>query len=248
MTPDFDVLAWLCERWLARPSESGWMRPTLYELGSDLYDTPPWGEHYRTLRASLSRLSNVSVTLFGVDGITGAPDPDAFIEGEGLLVWTGQVSARLDGRYRPGVKLADWLRREISEGAPVRLPWRTLREFNENHKLAKRLWVYLAAERWKRCGDGTEEGTWIAVGDRLFAALGMDYKRPRDARRALARACETIRGVDSRYVAGSLAVSKFGGSWRIRAKRPMWGAWCERKAEHAAVRSVLRDESFRQAA
>ncbi len=30
LTPDYDVFAWLCERWQTRPTESGWMRPTLY--------------------------------------------------------------------------------------------------------------------------------------------------------------------------------------------------------------------------
>lgn len=50
------------------------------------------------------------------------------------------------------------------------MPWRTLRSFGRNQQLAKRLWLYLAAERWKRCGDGSTEGTWVACGDRLFAA------------------------------------------------------------------------------
>ncbi|MDQ6749708.1 MAG: hypothetical protein M3Z33_02975 [Actinomycetota bacterium] len=239
ITPDYDVLAWLCTRWKQRPTESGWMRPSLYEIGSDLYDKAPSGEDYRTLRKSLSRLATVSLTLFGIDGITGEHDRDAFIEGEGLLVWTGSTALALDGRYRPGVQLAGWLRRAIDEGAPVRLHWRTLRSFSKNQKLAKRLWIYLHAERWKRTGDGSAEATWIACGDRLFAALGMDYAQPRQARAALKRACETIRHKDARFAAGQLDIVKVGSSWRVQARRPTWECWRELKAEHEEARRAI---------
>ena len=66
ISPDYSVLAWLCERWITRPTESGWMRPTLYEIGSDLYDVPPSGKHYRDLNAALSRLATVSLTVRGI--------------------------------------------------------------------------------------------------------------------------------------------------------------------------------------
>jgi hypothetical protein len=247
VTPDYDVLAWFCERWKRKPTESGWMRPTLYELGSDLYGTAPWGEHYRVLRDSLSRLATVSLTLFGIDGITGEPDPDAFIEGEGLLVWTGNTSLALNGRYRPGVQLAGWLRRAIEEGAPVRLHWRTLRAFDENQKLAKRLWIYLQAERWKPSGANLE-GAWIACGDRLFAALGMNYAEPKFARRALKRACQTIRRQDARFAAGSLEVVKFSGSWRIEARRPAWESWRQLRGQHEQARTALREAGLQKAA
>ena len=240
ITPDYSVWAWLCERWIARPTESGWMRPTLYELGSDLYDVPPTGEHYRALRGALSRLAAVAVTLHGVDGETGEPDPDAFVEGEGILRWTGRTSRPLNGAYRTGIELAPWLRRELDGGAPVRLDWRTLRAFDENQRLAARLWVYLGAERWKRCGDGKREGCWIACGDRLEASLGMDYDRPRDARAALKRACEAIRRTDARYAAGNLAVVKFGRSWRVQAERPTWEEWRVLRPEHERARRAIR--------
>jgi hypothetical protein len=135
--------------------------------------------------------------------------------------------------------LAEWLRREIDEGAPVRLDWRLLRSFDENQKLAKRLWIYLAAEHWKLTGRQME-GTWVACGDRIEAALGMNYERRRDARAALKRACGAIRRVDARYAAGHLDVVKFGRSWRIQAERPTWEAWRERRHEHAQVRAAIR--------
>ncbi len=240
ISPDYSVWAWLCERWIARPTESGWMRPTLYEIGSDLYGTAPWGEHYRALNAALTRLATVSVTLRGIDGMTGEPNPDAFIAGEGILKWSGLDSRRLDGSYRPGIQLAEWLRRELEAGAPVRLDWRTLRSFDHNQGLAARLWVYLGAEQWKRCGDGRREGCWIACGDRLYAALGLGAQRPaRQCRASLKRACEAIRRTDARYGAGSLEVVKFGRSWRIQGERPTWEQWRQLAPEHEQARRAI---------
>ena len=157
---------------------------------------------------------------------------------------TGNNSLALSGRYRPGVQLAGWLRNVIDQGAPVRLPWRILRGFEENQKLAKRLWIYLAAERWKPAGTREREGTWIACGDRLFAALGMDYGRPRDARAALKRACATVRRVDPRYGAGTLELRKLGRSWRIDAERPSWETWQAERGERERVRQALREAGW----
>lgn len=71
LSPDYDVFAWLCERWQARPTESGWMRPTLYEVGSALYGKAPSGENYRDLREALVRLAMVRITIDGYDVETG---------------------------------------------------------------------------------------------------------------------------------------------------------------------------------
>jgi hypothetical protein len=211
------------------------MRPSLYEIGSDLYDGPPSGKDYRTLRESVWRLASVTIEIAGIDAITGEPG-DFETRGKLLSVARPRVTAR--GMDRLTVELDGWLRRALDQGAVVRLHWRTLRSFDENQKLAKRLWIYLHAERWKHRGDSTE-GTWIAVGDHLFAALGMDYDRPRDARRALKRACVTIRHKDARFAAGQLDVIKVGSSWRIQAKRPTWEGWRELKAEHEEARRAI---------
>jgi hypothetical protein len=84
------------------------------------------------------------------------------------------------------------------------------------------------------------EGVWVACGDRLFAALAMDYDRPRDGRAALARACVTIRRTDARYAAGALSVVKVGRSWRLQGERPTWEAWRELRAEHEHAREAIR--------
>jgi hypothetical protein len=239
LSPDYDVFAWLCERWQRQPTSSGWMRPTLYEVGSALYGRPPSNADYRHLRAALDRLASVTVTIDGYDISTGE-FRDRWVSKSNLVELSQPYLDRQQGIDRQGFRFAEWLRQAIAEERVVRMPWRTLRAFDERHKLAKRLWLYLAAERWKRQGGGDVEATWIRCGDQLETALGMDYDRPRAARAALKRACVTIRRVDARYAAGALDVVQVGRhNWRIAAERPTWEAWRELRAEHAAVRAQI---------
>jgi hypothetical protein len=239
LSPDYDVFAWLCERWQIRPTPSGWMRPTLYEVGSALYGRAPSNADYRHLRDALDRLAWVHVTIDGYSIETGRFD-DRQLSRSNLLELE-RAHHDPDGLQRPSIRFAEWLRQAIAQEQVVRMPWRTLRSFGRNHQLAKRLWLYLAAERWKRQGTGDVEATWIRCGNQLEAALGMDYDRPRAARAALKRACLTIRRVDARYAAGALDVVQIGrGNWRVAAERPTWEAWRELRAEHQAVREVIQ--------
>ena len=238
LSPDYDVFAWLCERWQRQATPSGWMRPTLYEIGSALYGRPPSNADYRHLRDALDRLAWVTVTIDGYDIETGR-FADRQISRSNLLELR-RADGDPDGLQRPSVRFAEWLRQALEQERVVRMPWRTLRAFGRNHQLAKRLWLYLAAERWKRQGGGDVEATWVRCGDQLEAALAMDYDRSRAARAALKRACLTIRQVDARYAAGALDVVQVGrGNWRIAAERPTWEAWRELRAEHAAVREAI---------
>jgi len=237
LTPDFDVLAWICERWQVRPTDSGWMRPTLYEIGCSLYRAAPTGENYRDVRSALDRLAWVTVTIDGYD-IESGEFRDNWLSRSNLLELGRPTGDDPTGLQRPSLRLAEWLRLALAQERVVRLPWRTLRLFDQRQQLAKRLWVYLACERWKPSGFD-QEGTWVAIGDRLFAALGMNYAQPRQARAALKRACETVRHVDARYAAGELQVVKTLGSWKIISKRPRWEAWRELKAEHEQARRAI---------
>jgi hypothetical protein len=237
LTPDYDVFAWLCERWQTRPTESGWMRPTLYELGSALYDSAPSGKDYRTLRQSLDRLAWVNVTIDGYD-IESGTFRDNWLSRANLMV-LGRATGDPHGLQRPTIQLAEWLRLALAEEKVIRVHWQTLRAFDERQKLAKRVWLYLAAERWSKMTANTE-GTWIACGDRLFAALGMDYAEHRFARRALKQACATVHKTDPRYAAGSLALTKLGSSWRIQAERPTWEAWKAQAQQQLEVRNEVR--------
>lgn len=238
LTPDYDVFAWLCERWQVRPTDSGWMRPTLYEIGCSLYRQAPTGENYRDLRSALDRLAWVTVTIDGYDIETGE-FRESWLSRSNLLELGRPTGDDPTGLQRPSVRLAEWLRRALAEERVVRVPWRTMRLFHERQQLAKRLWLYLACERWKPSGGREVEGTWIAVGDKLFAALGMHYAQPRQARAAIKRACETIRRVDARYAAGELQVVKTFGAWKVVAKRPRWEVWREAREEHERVRRAI---------
>jgi len=232
VSPDYDVLAWLCERWLRQSAEEGWMYPTLYEIASDLYPNksqPPSGKHYRLLREAICTLSLVGIQLFDYDAATGKQQMRATYNGH---LMESNLNEFLHGVDPLKVRLAEWLRNELDRGAVVRLDWKILRAFDENQKLAKRLWIYLQAENWKRYGDRSMEGTWITFGDRLQSALGMGYKtNPRQARVAIKRACKTIRAIDDRYLAGSVELVKLGQGWRIQAKRPTAEQWRELEPE-----------------
>lgn len=237
LNPDYDVFAWLCERWQTRATDSGWMRPTLYEIGSALYGKAPSGENYRDLRSAVDRLAGLRITIDGYD-VESGEFRDNWIVKESLLA-VGRPKGDVSGLDRPSIRLAEWLRQALAEEKVVRVHWQTMRAFDERQKLAKRLWLYLAAERWKKTSSNSE-GTWIACGDRLYAALGMDYAEHRFARRALKQACLAVRKVDPRYSAGELDVIKLGSSWRVQGERPTWEAWKAQAPEQLRVREEIR--------
>jgi len=253
LTPDFDVLTWLCERWL-RPlgsdepdfqNSTGWAFFTLRDLGQALYRREPNSRDRGALRASLRRLRSVQVDLIGYDAHTGELDShkatnDNLLDRIVSELDDVRADARRVGALRGStfkVQLPLWLRQQLIDGHFVRLHWDTLRAFDERQDLAKRLWVYLAAERWKHEGGGTE-GTWIPVGDKLFTALGMNFERPRDARAALKRACLTVRRHDVRYVA--LDLTRLFGRWRLDASRLTAAELSASKSERERVRAQAR--------
>lgn len=243
LSPDYDLLALLCERWLARPTESGWMRPTLYELAATLYPAkgrPPGGEEYRMLRESIQRLAWVSIEIIGFNAETGKPDP-ARASG-GHLLEAHWPLRELVGDDRFGVRLAEWLRSAIDHGAVIRLDWRTLRSFNHQQLLAKRLWIYLQAESYKPESDSLE-ATWLALGDRLNASLGMNYAHARQARAGLKRACGTVLEIDPRY--RYLAVEKRGQTYQLVAKRLQIDEWNRKKGELRKIREATKAAGLR---
>lgn len=249
LNPDYDVLAWLCTRWLRRPTPSGQMRPTLYEIGRDLYGHQPSGENYRDIEAALMRLASVSIDLYGIDGYTGELG-DHLITRTTLLGIAKPRKSRGEDRFT--IELSTPLRRGIEGDQFIRLDWQILRRFHRNEQLAKRLWIYLAAERYKRTGypksdraDLEYEGTWLKEGDWLAASLGASYKQPADFRRKLRRACDVIRATDDRWLAGTLRLDGRGRQARIYAERPTRESWAHVKDEYAATRDLR--EASRQA-
>lgn len=221
LTPDFDVFAWLCERWLETSPRDpdGWTRFTLRDLGLALHGQAPSGEHRRVLRESLERLYRIEVAIFGSD----------FFYEQGTLTRlffevraTGARRAAGDDRRKLGAmrgstfeaRLPEWLRDRLVRGALTYLDFETLRELEG---IAKRVWVYLAAERFERLGDGVE-GACIGLGEPALVSFGVEhYGRRRDARKALDRAGERICDVDRRYQ--SVRVERRPGSYALVAKR-----------------------------
>jgi hypothetical protein len=236
LSPDYELLSLLCERWLRRPTESGWMLPTFYELGSAIYRRPPGGVEYQLLTDALWRLSSLMIELWGYDTYTGQPDQE--IVSWSHLLEVSRHKSEPTGTQRLRIQLGKWLRDSIDHGAVIRLDWRTLRAFDHQQLLAKRLWIYLQAETWKP-QDKEVEGTWLAIGDRLFAALGMSYARSRAAREALKRAGEAIVATDPRYQSFSV-VKRSKGVYHLVARRLRTGPWHKFKRERREARQTLR--------
>lgn len=233
VTPDYDILTWLCERWWTRPTESGWMCPTFYEMGQDLYGHHG-GRQHNIMHESLKRLAMVSIEIKGFNAETGQPDRK-------LVTYSHLMEVTLPGNHPEGldrlrVRLSEWLRLML-EKETLRFSWRTLRQFNSRQLLAKRLWLYLVAESYKPAGD--YEASWIAVGDRLFAALGMDYADHRFARRAIRRAADTITKVDPRFGAGEIKMRKQGARHQLVIERPTAETWQKIKREQAEARAII---------
>ena len=250
LTPDYDTLAWLCHRWINPPKDlkedsEGWFGFSLYGLGSDLYSKAPTGKDYATLRESLRRLGSVSLELQGYDASTATKDHRKLSYGQRLLEGVTQADGvKLNGLEVQRVRLAPWLREELEAEGVVLLPWQILRRFHKNQHLAKRLWIYLQAERFRQSPSRPGfESSWIALGDYFNASLGLDYNRPRDARAALTRACRTVEAVDHRYGFQStserpnLEVRQWGKGWRLYAYRPTSQTW---KVARKTVKADLR--------
>jgi hypothetical protein len=231
ITPDYDVFAYLCEGCLAQANPDGWVRFTLYDLGWAIYHRAPQTRDRRELRQSLTRLRSVQVELIGFD--SRHQRLDQRIASHDNLV--DRVRSELDelgtdvrkiGALRGStfeVQLPPWLRLQLEQGSIVRVHWPTLLKFGRNQQLAKRLFVYLGAERWRRI-SAAHEDTRIPVCDWLFNALGMNYAEPRLARSYLAKAARTVASLDARLVSIEIKTVRPGrpgraGSYELYATR-----------------------------
>lgn len=234
ITPDIDVLAWLCAEWLEHPTDDGLMRPSFYRMTEDLYGNDS-GKAYQLIDESLERLGRTTIEFeFYSEPYTH----EAFKSGGSIISYIKRRKTN-DGVYHnPVIDLHLGLRTGIETTERVNLDWRLLRQFHGRQQLAKRLWCYLQAERWQRAGQTGIESTWVALGGRLYTTLGMDYKEPRAAKRSLKLACETIKNVDLRYRApeAQLSIEPRGENDLLVAKRPTSSRW---KKEEAQVRDRL---------
>jgi hypothetical protein len=220
---DLDVFCWLCWRWREERPATGALKFTIYRVAQELYGRKAGRAERQKLRASLNRLLSVVVTLEGFNAVTGEREPSV-IASKAHLIETLVDRAELerpDARNRGSlrgdtveVKLASWLSRQLEAGHYTYLDWQILRDLSG---LAKRLWVYLEAERFKT-SDRARARTWIQLGSRAYTALGVHHARDRDRRSALARAGERVAEADGRYESVVVEKAPIGG-WRILATK-----------------------------
>lgn len=192
---DLDVLAWLAAR---RPWGEVDVLFSRSRLAHDLFDRAPGGRERSMVNESLQRLNAVSLTFVGHYAPTRkrAKFPDVRLVSE---------LERVD--YRTSrVGLAPWLAQQLEEKYVTYLDWATLRALRG---LSKRLWIYLEAEDHQRRRKGPP---WLALGEKTWTALGLDFKKPAQARAAIRRAAARIEQVDPRY---RLAVKPRGPTYRL---------------------------------
>lgn len=236
---DLELLAWLTERWRQERGADRWVRFSLYELGQAFYGREPDGSERRRFRASLRRLVSITVELVGYNARTQSGD--SRISGAAAHI-LDNVQSELDrlglepepgavGALRGSVfeaRLADWMTAQVEAGHVTYLKFDTLRALPG---LAKRLWIYLEAERMTPLGDSSV-ACWVKLGDRAYMTLGMNYTQERQARAALKRACAAITGIDHRYK--SVTVERRPGGWALIAHRVT-------DSERARIRRLARD-------
>ena len=249
LSPDLDVFAWVCERWLAGFPErdpEGIARFTLYDLGTDLYGRKPAGKERRLLRASLLRLWRVEVAFLGHNTVTRTRGDSLdrlfyAVGSNGRLEEAGNDPRKV-GALRGdtfAVRLSDWLRDSLAAGNFTYLRWAVLRRLEG---LSKRVWLYLAAERFKPQGEG-RLAAWVGLGRPALASLGADtYNRHRDARRALARAGLRIVEADPRFE--SVTVERRAGGWALVAVRLDAAELRRQEQERREVREAIRASGF----
>ncbi|MDQ3971074.1 MAG: hypothetical protein M3227_05250, partial [Thermoproteota archaeon] len=215
---DLDTFAWLTERWREGERDpQGEVRFTLYELGQDLYGHYPSGKDHQTMRTSLYRLQEALFELEGYDaeaarmGRLEEPSLAGRIRLLSDLAWS-----RRDPRGRHVAYLGPWLTKQLLAGHLTYLDWRVLRKLDG---LAKRLWVYLESQSFKRSwiGEGSVR-LWLAPP--MLQALGITDKHAPGARRAITKAGQRIAEVDRSFVGFEMIrPPRRGGVWAYVARR-----------------------------
>jgi len=215
---DLDMFAWLTERWREGERDGkGRVRFTLYRMGQDFYGRKPHGEERRLMRASLRRLQDAVFELEGYDaraaqmGRLESPSEVGRMRLLGSLRWSTRATDELHIVYLDG-----WIVEQLEAGYLTYLDWRILRGLEG---LAKRLWVYLESQTFKRSDIG-EGATALQLAPPLLQALGVTTKHAPHARRLLTRAGERIASADRSFVAFEMRRPyRRGGIWTLVARR-----------------------------
>jgi hypothetical protein len=228
---ELDVLTWLSARWYEQGRQaSGRVAFTLYELGRALYGAGKalGGRNNEIIREALENLHAVVITLSGVNVLTG--EFERTFQSKVHIVRTLVVNEQLQlldqgqswdpvvvGALRGAtieVQLEDWLVGQLDGHAAVQLDWATQRRLTG---LAKRLWVYLAAEapRFEALNDGRTQFV-VPLSRDVYGALGIECQRDRDNRAALIRAARRVLAEDPRYAEIAIERVDRRSLWRLR--------------------------------
>lgn len=227
ISPDFDVLAWLIQLWLTTRPEDGILRPRIYDIALGLYGENSGGA-YELINDALSRLGYTRLAL-EIDKKKQNP-----FHADGSLISYVKPVRTKEGLQPTVISLAAGITHGILEKERVDYPLAILRSFHGRQELAKRIWVYLAAENWTKIpGHDDLEQTYLILHDKAFATFGMNYKDHRYAHRAIANACRVIREKDHRYLAAGtyLDVEKVNGQKRLTARRVTSACWKKNGAD-----------------
>lgn len=231
---ELDVLTWLSARWYEQGRQaSGRVAFTLYELGQALYGSGKalGGRNNEIIREALENLHAVVITLSGVNVLTG--EFERTFQSKVHILRTLVVNEQLQlleqgqswdpaavGALRGAtieVQLEDWLVAQLDGQVAVQLDWATQRRLTG---LAKRLWVYLAAEapRFEALPDERAQFS-VPLSRDVYGALGIECQRERDNRAALVRAAGRVCTGDPRYV--EIAIERVDRRllWRLRVVR-----------------------------
>lgn len=213
---DLDMLAWMCERWREGDRDpKGRIRFTLYELGMDLYGRTPDGKERRIMRASLRRLQDAAFELEGYDAAAARMGELQSPTEAGRIRLLGSVRWSKDGE-RHVAYLDGFITEQLELGHLTYLDWRILRALEG---LAKRLWVYLESQSFKRSGIG-EGAAALHLAPPMWQALGVTTRHAPHARRLLIRACHRIEAADKSFVAFEMRKpARRGGTWALVARR-----------------------------
>lgn len=215
---DLDTLAWLTERWREGDrDQSGRVPFTLYSLGLDLYGREPDGKERRLMRASFRRLHQATFELEGyiaADKATGRLG----VRAEDWIHLVDRVRwLRRDGKESNEAQLGGFIVEQLQAGYLTYLDWQVMRALGDG--LAKRLWIYLESQSFKRSGIG--EGAvrlWLAPP--MMQALGITTQHAPHARRLLLRAGDRISAIDRSFVHFELhKPARRGGTWSFTARR-----------------------------
>ena len=215
---DLDSFAWLTERWRETDRDpTGRVDFTLYDFGVDLYGREPGGKERRLMRASLDRLMEAVFDLEGYRAADAAMGQlDSPTEAGKIRLLGGLRWSTRPGRDHHAAYLGGFIVEQLRAGYLTYLDWRVLRSLDG---LAKRLWVYLESQTFKRSGIG-EGAVRLWLGPPMLRALGMTDKHAAQGRRTLTRAATRITAVDHSFAGIDLVPpAKRGGTWSLVARR-----------------------------